>query len=108
MGPGRHRYETPGAGTVQLQCAMCERPFRTWRYRVREGVTFCSKPCFFMASRACLDALKAGLLDGILAQARARAKMESFKRQGVPKHIGGGLETAWERQKRELGTPLDG
>jgi hypothetical protein len=113
MGPGRHHYETPGAGTVRLQCAMCERPFRTWRYRLKERVKFCSIPCRITAQRAISEALKAGQLDGILASARARAKAESFKRQWPSKgfgarHIGSGLETAFEREIRELGAPLDG
>ena len=112
MGPGRHRYSEPGAGTVHLQCAMCGRPFRTWRYRLQEGVSFCSTPCHAAAQRAFTDALKAGLLDGILAEARARAKAEAARHQETSrgfraKHIGGGLETTFERQKRELGAPLD-
>ena len=113
MGPGRHRYSEPGAGTVHLQCAMCERPFRTWRYRLKEGVAFCSIPCRATAQRALADALKAGLLDGILSEARARAKAQAVERLKRTSrspgywHDGGGLETARERQKRELGAPLD-
>ena len=112
MGPGRHRYSEPGAGTVHLQCAMCERPFRTWRYRLKEGVAFCSIPCRATAQRALADALKAGLLDGILSEARARAKAQAVGRQRTSRSpgyrcLGGGLETAYERQKRELGVPLD-
>jgi hypothetical protein len=111
MGPGRHRYSESGAGTVHLQCAMCERPFRTWRYRLKEGVAFCSIPCRTAAQHAFGDALAAGLLNGILASARARAKAESLRRQEVSRdgrvrHIDG-LETVWERQKRELGAPLE-
>jgi hypothetical protein len=112
MGPGRHSYAEVGAGTVWLECAMCERPFRIWRYRLAEGATFCSIPCRVTAQRALSDALKAGLLDGILAQARARAKAEaarsgSKRTSRSPGYWRGGLETALQRQKRELGAPLD-
>jgi hypothetical protein len=108
----RYCYETPGAGTIWLQCAMCERPFRTWRYRLSEGAQFCSIPCRVAAQRAFSDALKAGLLDGILSEARARAKAETAERQRTSRGSGyrrtrGGMETAYERQKRELGAPLE-
>jgi hypothetical protein len=111
--PRRYSYPEVGAGTVWLQCAMCEHPFRVWRYRLSEGAKFCSIPCRTAAQHAFSDALKAGLLDGILSEARARAKAQAVERLKRTSrspgywHDGGGLETARERQKRELGAPLD-
>jgi hypothetical protein len=72
---------------------------------------FCSQPCCREAQRAIFDAFKAGLLDGILAEARARAKAQAaarFQTSSGPDYWynGHGLETLREREIRELGAPL--
>src|SRR5262245_34689418 len=108
----RYGYETPGAGSQWIQCAMCDRPFKVFRYQLREGTKFCSRFCCWEAQRAFTRALADGRLSGILALERARAKAEAARQRtsrspGYWRVGGSGLETALERQKRELGAPLD-
>ena len=55
---------------------MCERPFKVFRYQVREGTKFCSRFCCWAAQRAFMRALADGRLSGILALERERAKAE--------------------------------
>ena len=61
------------------------------------------------AQRAFTRALADGRLNGILAEERARAKVEAQRnrahRSGV--HWRGGVETAYDRQVRELGSALE-
>jgi hypothetical protein len=71
---GRYRYQVLGVGTVYLRCAMCDRPFRTFRYRVHEGAKFCSNFCCWQAQRAFSEALADGRLEYVLAEERERAK----------------------------------
>jgi hypothetical protein len=72
--PSDMGYHQPGTGTVYLHCAMCARPFRTFRYRLREGAKFCSMRCCWAAQRAFTKALADGRLELILAEERERAK----------------------------------
>jgi hypothetical protein len=73
-------YTKPGDGTVWLECAMCKRSFRAYRYRLREGVKFCSTFCCWAAQCAFTRALADGRLDGLLSEELARAKAEGQER----------------------------
>jgi hypothetical protein len=70
----RYGYETPGDGSRWIKCAMCDRPFKVFRYQLREGTKFCSRFCCWTAQRAFTRALADGRLNGILALERERAK----------------------------------
>ena len=72
----RYGYETPGDGSQWIKCAMCDRPFKVFRYQLREGTKFCSRFCCWAAQRAFTRALADGRLSGILAEERERAKAE--------------------------------
>ena len=74
----RYGYETPGAGSQWIKCAMCERPFKVFRYQLREGTKFCSRFCCWTAQRAFTRALADGRLNGILALERERAKAKTL------------------------------
>jgi hypothetical protein len=76
---GRYYYRAPETGSTYLRCAMCDRPFKTFRYRVREGAKFCTRSCFYAAMRAFHKALWDGRLEGILAPERERAKAERLQ-----------------------------
>ena len=88
---------------------MCERPFKVFRYQVREGTKFCSRFCCWAAQRAFTRALADGRLNGILAEERARAKVEAQRNRAHRSvvHWRGGVETAYDRQVRELGSALE-
>jgi hypothetical protein len=73
----RYGYETPGDGSQWIKCAMCDRPFKVFRYQLREGTKFCSRFCCWAAQRAFTRALADGRLSGILAEERERAKTEA-------------------------------
>jgi len=105
----RYGYETPGAGSQWIQCAMCERSFKVFHYQVREGTKFCSRFCCWAAQRAFTRALADGRLNGILAEERARAKVEAQRNRAHRSvvHWRGGVETAYDRQVRELGSALE-
>jgi len=75
---------------------------------------FCSRPCCLEAQRAIFDAFKAGLLDGILTQARARIRAQAQQQRAQRPfrepdfwRDDGGIETAREHEIQELGAPLD-
>jgi hypothetical protein len=70
----RYGYETSGDGSRWIKCAMCDRPFKVFRYQLREGTKFCSLSCLWAAQRAFTRALADGRLSGILAEERERAK----------------------------------
>lgn len=114
MARGAYRYKNPGEGTVYLQCALCERVFRVYRYRQREGAKFCSLACTAAAIRAFYRALVDGRLEGILSEERARAKVASRQRAEAQRlidrrraaNVGPAVETVYERQVRELGRSL--
>jgi len=105
----RYGYETPGAGSQWIQCAMCERSFKVFHYQVREGTKFCSRFCCWAAQRAFTRALADGRLNGILAEERARAKVEAQRNraQRSAGHWRGRVETKYDRQVWELGSALE-
>src|ERR1700745_1655508 len=77
----RYGYERPGAGTEWLHCAMCERPFKVFRYQIREGTKFCSRFCCWTAQRAFTRALADGRLNGILAEERRLRQAERARQE---------------------------
>jgi hypothetical protein len=112
MAEARHSFE---------RCIVCGRPKRVFHSRLfrrpheqgKTGGYFCTRPCFQKAWALFREVLRSGQLCGMLAALeRARAKIEVTQRFQTSRgpdywHDGGGLESAHERQMRELGAPLD-
>ena len=101
----------PGPGPIYRHCIMCGRPFRVWRCELlRNRAKFCTVRCYFAARRLFSEALAESELEIILElkrralQTRSTCVCRSPGWQGIADRA---LETAYERQVRELGVPLD-
>jgi hypothetical protein len=69
----------PGPGRIYRQCIWCGRPFRFWRWELRQQNRgkFCTRKCYYASRRAFSNALADGRLEVILANERERARAES-------------------------------